>query len=78
MGHFGYRGPKLWNHFYNEKQYYLGVEPALQFSVVLGSDSLVVFANLSHDFAEVFLWCSVNLHMDLAAHLGTHGQQLLK
>lgn len=57
---------------------YLGLEPSLEISAVLGSDSLVVFTDVSHDFVEVFLWLGVYFYMDLSAHLGTHGQEFLK
>lgn len=57
---------------------YLGLVPVLQVSAVLIGDSLVVFSGFLQDLGEVLLGRSVHLHVHLAGHLRSHGQQVLQ
>ncbi len=57
---------------------HLALEPALQVSLALGGDGLVVFSDFLYDLVEVHLRSSVHLYVHLTGHLSSHGHQVLQ
>lgn len=57
--------------------WYLVIKPGLVFAAMFISDGFVLGTDLLHDFVEVLLRCSINLHVDCAGKLRAQSGQLL-